>query len=195
MTVLGLKMDFIIEIVKKFWAAVIKFSQETENFHPWFIEGWLNGRPFALDICRYIFMKKLYLNLFYYFQRANWLSNSTLIQAMAMNGDDRRTYFPLKLIAIFSYYISYCNKRNSWIRYIRIITLPYVSATHSYQCLFCNQMIWFSVFAFQQTLENISRPGRNFADDVFKRIFFNENVWISIQIPLNFFLRVQLTIF
>ena len=29
-----------------------------------------------------------------------------------------------------------------------------------------------------------------------KRIFFNENVWISIKISLNFFLlRVQLTIF
>ena len=25
------------------------------------------------------------------------------------------------------------------------------------------------------------------ADDIFKRIFLNENVWISIQIALNFF--------
>ena len=28
--------------------------------------------------------------------------------------------------------------------------------------------------------------GRHFADDIFKRIFFNENVWISIQISLKF---------
>ena len=28
--------------------------------------------------------------------------------------------------------------------------------------------------------------GRHFADDIFKRIFFNENVWISIKISLKF---------
>ena len=36
---------------------------------------------------------------------------------------------------------------------------------------------------------NILRPKRNgqrFADDIFKRIFFNENVWISIKISLTF---------
>ena len=36
---------------------------------------------------------------------------------------------------------------------------------------------------------NILRPRRNeqhFADDIFKRIFFNENVWISIKISLKF---------
>ena len=36
---------------------------------------------------------------------------------------------------------------------------------------------------------NTSRPRRNeqhFADDIFKRIFFNENVWISIKISLKF---------
>ena len=30
------------------------------------------------------------------------------------------------------------------------------------------------------------RNGQNFADDIFKRIFFNENVWISIKISLKF---------
>ena len=30
---------------------------------------------------------------------------------------------------------------------------------------------------------------RHFADGVFKCIFFNENVWISIKIPLNFILK------
>ena len=36
---------------------------------------------------------------------------------------------------------------------------------------------------------NTLRPGRNeqhFADDIFKRIFFNENVWITIKISLKF---------
>ena len=28
--------------------------------------------------------------------------------------------------------------------------------------------------------------GRHFADDTFKCIFLNENVWISIEIPLKF---------
>ena len=38
-------------------------------------------------------------------------------------------------------------------------------------------------------LFNTLRPGRNeqhFADDIFKRIFFNENAWISIKISLKF---------
>ena len=38
-------------------------------------------------------------------------------------------------------------------------------------------------------LFNTLRPRRNeqyFADDIFKRIFFNENVWISIKISLKF---------
>ena len=36
---------------------------------------------------------------------------------------------------------------------------------------------------------NTLRPrdnGRHFADNIFKRIFFNENVWISIKVPLKF---------
>ena len=36
---------------------------------------------------------------------------------------------------------------------------------------------------------NTLRPrqnGRHFADDILKRIFFNENVWISINISLSF---------
>ena len=41
----------------------------------------------------------------------------------------------------------------------------------------------------QCILFNTLRPRRNeqhFADDIFKRIFFNENVWISIKISLKF---------
>ena len=39
------------------------------------------------------------------------------------------------------------------------------------------------------TMVNTLRPKRNeqhFADDIFKRFFFNENVWISIKISLKF---------
>ena len=47
----------------------------------------------------------------------------------------------------------------------------------------CRQMDQDSVWI------NTLRPRRNeqhFADDIFKRIFFNENVWISIKISLKF---------
>ena len=42
---------------------------------------------------------------------------------------------------------------------------------------------------------NTLRPrqiGWHFADDIFKRIFFNENVWISIKISLKFFPTVPI---
>ena len=41
----------------------------------------------------------------------------------------------------------------------------------------------------QEVLINTLRPRRNgqhFADNIFKHIFFNENVWISIKISLKF---------
>ena len=44
---------------------------------------------------------------------------------------------------------------------------------------------------------NTLRPGRNchyFADDIFKCIFLNENIWISLKISLKF-LSSELTIF
>ena len=44
------------------------------------------------------------------------------------------------------------------------------------------RLIWAGCF-------NTLRPRRNeqhFADNIFKHIFFNENVWISIKIPLKF---------
>ena len=34
-----------------------------------------------------------------------------------------------------------------------------------------------------------SQNGRHFADDIFKCIFFNENVWIPIKISLKFVLK------
>ena len=42
---------------------------------------------------------------------------------------------------------------------------------------------------------NTLRPrqnGRHFADDIFKRIFLSENVWISMKISLNFVLEVSI---
>ena len=33
---------------------------------------------------------------------------------------------------------------------------------------------------------------RHFTDDIFKRIFFNENVWISLTISLTFFPKVRI---
>ena len=60
--------------------------------------------------------------------------------------------------------------------------------SHWYRGHFCPQLdatwlYWWS------TLVNTLVPrqnGRHFADDIFKRIFFNENVWISIKISLKF---------
>ena len=55
---------------------------------------------------------------------------------------------------------------------------------------------WFVVNA--DILFSTLRPriyGRHFPDDIFKRILFNENVWISIKIHWTLFLMVQLTLF
>ena len=44
-------------------------------------------------------------------------------------------------------------------------------------------------FSNKSAFVNTLRPRRNeqhFTDDIFKRIFFNENVWISIKISLKF---------
>ena len=46
-----------------------------------------------------------------------------------------------------------------------------------------------------RVIVNTLRPrqnGRHFADDIFKRIFFNEIVWISIKIPLKFVPKGQI---
>ena len=51
------------------------------------------------------------------------------------------------------------------------------------------------VTTLQSTIFNSLRPrqnGRLFADDVFKRIFLNENVWISLKISLKFVPKVPI---
>ena len=48
---------------------------------------------------------------------------------------------------------------------------------------------WWLIASFLVCLFNTSRPRRNgqhFADGIFKHIFFNKNVWISIRILLKF---------
>ena len=47
------------------------------------------------------------------------------------------------------------------------------------------QGIWSSLVQMLSTLKP-RRNGQHFAGDTFKRIFFNENVWISIKISLTF---------
>ena len=56
----------------------------------------------------------------------------------------------------------------------------------------------FSVILHYTMVINTLRPrenGRHFADDIFKCIFTNENLWISIKFHWSLFPRVQLTIF
>ena len=56
------------------------------------------------------------------------------------------------------------------------------------RCEFCTWLIWW--FPWQQlSCLNTLRPrenGRHFADDIFKCIFMNENLWITIKISLKF---------
>ena len=50
----------------------------------------------------------------------------------------------------------------------------------------------YKIFCGMLSFINILRPGQNghhSADDIFKRIFFNENVWISIKISMMFVLK------
>ena len=57
-------------------------------------------------------------------------------------------------------------------------------------------LIWNPTVAyFMGQLVNSLRPrqnGRHFPDDIFKRIFLNENVWISIKMSLKFVPRVRI---
>ena len=47
-------------------------------------------------------------------------------------------------------------------------------------CIWCNSKLYFNTLRPKQN-------GRHFADDVFKYVFLNENIWISINISLKFF--------
>ena len=74
---------------------------------------------------------------------------------------------------------------------------PFVTASMcQYSCtVLCTSLIWLltnrAALSSRQinSLFNTLRPGQNrhhFPDDIFKLIFLNENVWISINISLKF---------
>ena len=61
------------------------------------------------------------------------------------------------------------------------------------QCIVGLSNMWrFSSYLYTLRLR---QNGRHFADDIFKRIFLNENVWISPKISLSLFLRFEFTKF
>ena len=66
--------------------------------------------------------------------------------------------------------------------------MPNLSLIITFQEMFGRwYQAWWKQFLFQ--FVNTLRPiqnGRYFPDDIFKRIFLNENVWISIKISLKF---------
>ena len=64
------------------------------------------------------------------------------------------------------------------------VVIPVLLSTWSRSC----RTFWLNTLRPRQN-------GRHFADDIFKCIFLNENVWIPIKIHWRLFVRVQLTIF
>ena len=68
---------------------------------------------------------------------------------------------------------------------------------HSRRRLSGNHLVLVSNMQGAKIVTNVLRPiqnGRRFADDVFKYIFLNNNVWIPMKFHCSLFLRVQLTI-
>ena len=100
------------------------------------------------------------------------------------------------------------SRTNSWLRHATEARPPLLSLCEGNLSVICGlpaqriinvelwcvhiTSVWFTwplcyrrIYSYINTL----RPRRNeqhFADDIFKRIFFNENVWISIKISLKF---------
>ena len=62
------------------------------------------------------------------------------------------------------------------------------------------QVVWALITSMQRAITpglvclniNTLRPRRHFADDIFKCIFLNENIWISIKISLKFVPKDQI---
>ena len=76
--------------------------------------------------------------------------------------------------------------RRSYDRLISTMGFPILERWH----LYIRPQMWFSI---KQSnigrILNSLKPRRNeqhFADDIFKRIFFNENAWISIKFSLKY---------
>ena len=64
----------------------------------------------------------------------------------------------------------------------RVQTMTSCMMTQIYDAIWCHQTTLFNSFPPEQN-------GRHVADDMFKRIFLNENAWISDKF-CNMFLRV-----
>ena len=58
-----------------------------------------------------------------------------------------------------------------------------------HNCYFSQWNGYVTLVAIMGTVINTLRPrqnGRHFADNMFKCIFLNENIWIPIEVPLKF---------
>ena len=67
---------------------------------------------------------------------------------------------------------------------LRIIQHP-PSAITNWSCVSLYMLIWISRLYFCLNTLRPRQNGRHFPDDIFKCISLNEDVWISIEIPLN----------
>ena len=79
------------------------------------------------------------------------------------------------LISVANIFLYRCRNNHQWHRSINIVAVMYVSSIET----------WF----------NSLRPRRNrrhFADDIFKCIALNENVWIALKISLEFVPKVRI---
>ena len=69
------------------------------------------------------------------------------------------------------------------------------SNAESVSMSWCHHVDFTCLSSFSNQMLNTLRPrqnGRHFADDIFKCIFLNENVWISLKFSLKFVPRVQI---
>ena len=119
-----------------------------------------------------------------------------------------QTYKPIVHLALFSY-ITRDIKGKPKARYNNTDSITYWSlcrSAHISECLISKAFQWLlckadptklfsrefqrtSIWIIQNGSVNTLRPrqnGRHFADDILKCIFLNKNVWIPIEISLNF---------
>ena len=84
-----------------------------------------------------------------------------------------------------------CHKINAWTE----CQFVYLSGnTHKERFIQIISMQSYSVVSLMQPI-NTLRPrqhGRHFADDIFKRIFVNENLWILLKISLKCVLKIRI---
>ena len=99
---------------------------------------------------------------------------------------DKNSFIIYKLGSDFVSRIICFQRMNKWLHLSFLVRLNYTSVPERRFILY-NQHKTIHVFCCQSL--NTLRPrqhGRHFADDTFRRISRNENVWISIEISLKF---------